>query len=190
MDWKAHFTKLRSKCYFIIASISRLRGLGASIKTLVYLYNTLLIPILTYAIVVWGGTLPTHLRQLEIIQNDGVRAIYGLSRRDSTSALRAQSGLLSLSQLYRLKVGCLMYKELLISCAPLRQHRKRPPPVYHIRGYESSDLVTSNAVADYALRSPRCHHVSIWNQIPPKIRNLEKFVLFKRNLTFHLLNVQ
>lgn len=190
MDWKAHFTKLRSKCYCIIASISRLRGLGASVKTLVYLYNTLLIPILTYAIVVWGGALPTHLRQLEIMQNDGVRAIYGLSRRDSASALRAQSGLLSLSQLYRLKVGCLMYKELLISRAPSRQHRKRPPPAYHIRGYESSDLVTSNAGADYALRSPRCHHVSIWNQIPPKIRNFEKFVLFKRNLTFHLLNVQ
>lgn len=190
LDWRVHMASVRSKCFFVVAAISRLKGLGAPPWVLMHLYNALLVPLLTYAIVVWGATYPTQLKRLQVVQNHAVRAMFGVSRRDGVSAWFTQNGLLSLDKLYKLRVGCLLFKELLKPTASTRQLVKRPPPSYKLRGYDPTDLITEVASVDYTLRSPRCIHRSIWNEIPPAIRNTLHFSDFKQLLMSHLLDVQ
>lgn len=186
-NWLSHFTSLRPKCYSTIAALSRLRNLSVPLETLIYLYKALLLPILTYGIVVWGGTYATHFKMLEVIQNDALRAIFYLRRSESVSTIKSNYKLLSLQQLYILRVGCYMYKELMTNVNTRYVHYTfRQPPVYSFRNYHQTDVDRTTERTTFVLNSPQYQHRLIWNNIPSYIRSASTYTVFKSLLTAHI----
>ena len=76
LNWHAH-------CEYVCGKMSK--GIGIIIKarkvfneaTLLSLYNSLILPYLSYCIHVWGKTYDTHLKHVLVLQNKAVRVIAG-----------------------------------------------------------------------------------------------------------------
>lgn len=110
LKWWDHMATLLPKCYAVIASIRRLRDLGVPSSGLLLLYKALLLPLLCYGFSIWGGGYKGLLRRAEIIQRDGLRAVFGRSRRDSLTDLFVEHNLLPLGELYIVHVAPLAFK--------------------------------------------------------------------------------
>ena len=54
-EWDRHIEAIAPKCYAVIASLRLLRQVGIPLRGLLAVYNSLVIPLLTYAFAVWGG---------------------------------------------------------------------------------------------------------------------------------------
>ncbi len=67
LQFSTHVTSVRSRCTQIIYQINRLRRFGYQQSDLRYLYRTLVKPILTYGITVWGGSQQYNLQKLDCV---------------------------------------------------------------------------------------------------------------------------
>ena len=80
LNWHAH-------CDYICSKMSK--GIGIIIKarkvfneaTLLSLYNSLILPYVSYCIHVWGRAYDTHLKHVLVLQNKAVRVIAGVPPR-------------------------------------------------------------------------------------------------------------
>lgn len=186
LNWLANFISTKKRCYYIIAVLSRMRSLGIPLQGLLLLYKTLFLPILTYAIIVWGGTFPTHLHLLEVVQNDAVRAVLGLTRATSVAARYVTHDLLPLKQLYVYRTAVVVYNELIKSSLAVQRHKLRAPPQYELRGYHPSEVKCHKADTLYDSMSPRYQHSKIWNSLPVEVRCSGSLTAFKKALLSHL----
>ena len=80
LHWHAH-------CDYICGKFSK--GIGIIIKTrnvfnettLLSLYNSLILPYVSYCIQVWGKAYDTHLKHVMVLQNKAVRVVAGVLPR-------------------------------------------------------------------------------------------------------------
>ena len=94
------------------------KGIGIMIKarkyfntiTLTNLYNTLILPYISYGIQVWGSAANTHIDKILIKQKKIVRIICGDPPRTHTKPLFLKLNLMTVYQIYRYYVGVFMYK--------------------------------------------------------------------------------
>ena len=101
---------------FIANKISRSIGIIYRIKdnipqfVLKYLYNSLILPYLTYCITVWGGTFQTHLDRLCKLQKRAIRLICNKSYLEHTNPLFNSSPTLKLEDLFNYHLTLRFYK--------------------------------------------------------------------------------
>ena len=75
LTWKYHIGYITSKISKSIGIIARLRHFVPK-STLVHIYRSLILPYLSYGIVVWGQAAQTHLEKILILQNRVLRLIH------------------------------------------------------------------------------------------------------------------
>lgn len=92
-----------------MAAVSRLRGAGIPRDCLVRVYNALVEPLLTYAILSWGGGYAKFSNRMQVLQNDALRAIEGLPRYHSSFPVRSLYCILPISHLYKLRLAVVSY---------------------------------------------------------------------------------
>ena len=109
----------KPKCKEHIEYISKkiAKGIGVIIKTRVFdkvtllsLYNSLILPYLSYCIHIWGNAYRTHQQKLHVLQNNIVRIIAGVPTRNSPDPLYDEFNILKIKKLYIYAVGFCMYK--------------------------------------------------------------------------------
>ena len=111
-----------------ISNISAARfakGIGVIIKarkvispaTLLSLYNSLIMPHLTYCIHVWGKAYDTHLSHLMSLQNKVVRIIAGVSPRTHAEPLYADLNIMPLKSCTSTQLACSCVNSVMI-CFP------------------------------------------------------------------------
>ena len=94
------------------------KGTGIIIKarkyfnttTLLNLYNTLILPFISYCIHVWGAAAEIHLNKIHILQKKIIRIISGVRPRTHTKPFFDEFKVLTVHQLYNYYVGVFMYK--------------------------------------------------------------------------------
>ena len=97
LNWHAH-------CEYICGKMSK--GIGIIIKarkvfneaTLLSLYNSLILPYLSYCIHVWGKTYDTHLKHVLVLQNKAVRVIAGVPPRTNVDNLYLELDILPIKR--------------------------------------------------------------------------------------------
>ena len=189
LSWAPHISLVRKKGYSVVATIARLRVRGAPLSVLVLVYKALFEPILSYALIVWGGAPKTHLSSLNVLQRDALRAIVGFSRRHSVDHLFIDLDILSLSQLYTLKCATLAFKANCgsLPSRPFLTFPFRIPTPYPLRSFTPSHLRTQRHLTNYRAASPCSQIVAIWNSLPSNVRNSRSFAAFKSSLSIFLL---
>jgi len=85
----------------------KMKNLKCDDKILLSLYYSLFQSHLGYGLVAWGSS--TFAKNIFLIQKRAVRALSGLSYNDSTSESFNKFKILSLENLYRLKLASLMW---------------------------------------------------------------------------------
>ena len=187
--WNEHFRVASRKCYAVIASLARLKQLGYDRNFLLWLYDALLVPVLSYGISVRGSTYRNVVNRFQVIQNDAIRTIMNYPRKKSVRAIHKQKSILDVKGLADFRVAVLMYKHYtgrfrldFINAEPLLDSG------YNLRSNRIG-LLHGPAVGT-ALRgqSPSVHFVRIWNALPSELKTVPTTALFKKGVKEYLVS--
>lgn len=107
--WSAHINYISTKISKGIGILIKVRKIFDE-STLLSLYNSLILPYISYCIQVWGSAYETHLRHLMTLQNKIVRIISGVPPRTNTDMLYEKLDILSVKRLFTYNVAMFMYK--------------------------------------------------------------------------------
>lgn len=188
LKWREHFFKISKKCYSIICTFARLRRLGYSRTLLIALYKALLEPVLFYGVPIWGNTYLNTKRLFQTVQNDALRAIYGVNRHQSVRFIFKQQNVLDLRSTVKLKIACLMYKAIHLGL-PLSFSLTGSSETnqYELRSNSQRLISQKFCRTVFSEHSPEIAFVKLWNSIPVVIRESVNPAQFKRKYLEHLL---
>ena len=187
LNWSYHIKFIKNKIAKGLGIINKAKKV-VSAKTLITLYNSFILPYLTYGIEVWGATFDYSLNSLAIVQKKSLRLLASKPKSCHTDPLFKQMKLLTLPQLYTYSINLFMFKF----------HFKMLPNVfndmfvynqlihdYQTRQYDLLHVPCSKSVV--LSKSIRIKGVYCWNSIYKCISTDSSFVCFKRKLKAHLM---
>ena len=85
-SWKPHINHVRTKIARSIGILYKAKDI-LNYNSLYMLYNTLILPYLTYCIEVWGNTYQSNLKPLVTIQKRAIRISHKVGYHDHTNTL-------------------------------------------------------------------------------------------------------
>lgn len=188
LNWKPHIALIKNKISKHIGIFYRLRH-AVPKHILQTLYNSFILPHLSYGITSWGNTYPTHLKTLTTLQKKIIRLITFSHYRTHTPPLFKQLKILPLTSLYNYYLSLFAYKTT---------HLTVPTPIHEI-------LTTRDNTHSYATRSTQhlpiffhLHRISkmgvkynlsrYYNNLPETIKHSTSYFVFKKKLKLFLLN--
>lgn len=188
LSWRDHINYISLKIAKNIGIISRVaKILPKNIR--LSLYNSLILPYLSYANLIWASNYVSPLQRLVILQKRAVRMIVGASRTEHSQPIFKDLNLLNLKQINTLQIALLLYSyshNLLPASfegyftlnSKIHEHYTRGAELYR-------PIKTRTNMRKFSIKSagPR-----IWNSIPVEIRNAKNKFIFKKSLKIFLLN--
>lgn len=186
LSWKPHIDLVCSKMMKTIGIMNKVKNL-LNPNTLLMLYNSLLLPHMTYCCEVWGNTYLSNTRKLTLIQKKAMRIVHGLGFLDHCDHLFRDNKIMKFDQIVKLKTAILMFKA---------QRNALPIPILDIFQINQNPVNTRQNNY-FTLRSVRTNKrafsisytgVRIWNSIPIHIRNSRSLSSFKKLFTNVILN--
>ena len=134
------------------------------------LYYSLVYPYLLYAISIWGGTYPTHLQPLIIIQKRVIRLITNQNFLAHSSPLFLKTKVLKLPDIYKLILAQIAFSSDVIN---------------NFRSNHTHNTRNRNALQPAFQRLSVCQNSLnynlplIWNELPLEVKSEEKYSRFK-----------
>ena len=190
LSWKPHIDYISLKISKTIGLISKLRH-SVPVQILISLYNSLILPYLSYGIVAWGRTGKTNINRLLLLQKRALRLIHFAQRQEHAIPLFVKSKLLPIQMLYFKNTACLMHD---ISCktAPVLIQNlfieTRNVHKYNTRSAKSGNYFTQYSRLELKACSFSKSGTDIWNSLPVELRKKNK-IRFKKDLKIQLLNM-
>ena len=170
---------------YLSGKISRSTGIFYRIrrflplKARIQFYYCFIYPYLSYCVIVWGATFPTHLTNIIVQQKRIIRLIGDRSYLEHTTPLFYSYRLLKFEDIFRYSVSLYMFHNRFDS-----QYRTQ-----HQIFTRSRDL----AIPSFNRLTLSQHSITyigpkIWNDLPLNIRECSTISSFKVNLKKHLLS--
>ena len=183
LNWTAHVNNVHVKVARPIGVLNKLKHFLPAI-TLKTLYNSLILPHLSYCNIVWGNTCSSRLYSLHILQKKAIRNISLAKYRAHTKPLFKKHKLLTLNDINTFQTSLFMYKYTTNALPPVfndyfalnssfHSHNTRQANNFHLPTDHTTLL---------ARRSIRYFGPSTWNAIPSAIRKSNTTNVFKRML--------
>ena len=176
LKFKSHISKVSSIISRNLGIISRAKYL-LNKELMLLLYNALILPYLSYCLVVWGSNYETNLKPVIIVQKRAIRLISGTGRIAHTSPLFRELRLLKLVDLQKYKL-LLMLHDYLFGRLPdvmsvnfkLHDHYQARASriVRHFNELVTArdgDMLPNYRLYNYRLFCAFCKAPKLWNQI-------------------------
>ena len=109
LTWNEHISLVKSKVSRSIFLLNRAKHVF-NYRAMLTLYNSIVLPYLSYCCELWGNTYKTRLTDLVVLQKRAVRIIHGAQYRAHTNILFCKSKTLKFFDLVKLNVAIIMYK--------------------------------------------------------------------------------
>ena len=103
LSWKIHMTLSKT-----VGLIAKLRHFVPQ-HTLLNIYRALILPYLSYGLIVWGQASKTHLTKILLLQKKVIRFIFFANRKVHAIPLFIDANILPISFLYFKSVSYLMH---------------------------------------------------------------------------------
>ena len=164
---------------YISNKISKAVGILNKLKThlpfsaLKTLYYSLVHPYLNYCNLVWGGTYPTHLNHLLILQKRILRIIFQRPYLEHTNPLFLESKILKINDLYKYNLSKFMFLN------------RNNPLFQNISSYSTRNqnlLIPQFQRLTLTQHSINFQGPHFWNQLPLNIRNSNSLSIFQKNV--------
>ena len=155
-------------------------------NALLTLYNALIVPHLSYSILLWGNSSDYLLHQLRILQKRALRFISNAPINQHSSPLFLQHKVLTLDDLYNCQLGIFLYK-----------HRNSILPVDFTSFFQTNSNFHSYSTrlkdslshpytrTSFAHSQIRTTGVHLWNSLSESLRKAPSLNSFKRKLKYH-----
>lgn len=188
LTWREHINKIVRKISSKIGVIGRLRHLLPR-HVLLMLYNSIILPHLSYCIEIWGNTFKSIIDPLYKLQKKLVRLITFSAPRAPSAPLFKKLGILNVYQLCKLQTCVFTYDLIHKHYAHTLEHYvNKLPHNYNTRLKFNQHLYMPSFNLRISRNSlPYCI-VNHWNELPLYIKNLSSRTIFKHTLKLHLLN--
>ena len=174
MKFKSHISKVSGVLSRNLGIISRAKYL-LNKQLLVLLYNTLILPYLSYCLVVWGSNYETNLKPVITVQKRAIRLVSGVGRCTHTSPLFRDLRLLKVTDLLKFQLLLVLHDWLFgqlpqaISLKFTLHNQVRPSrAVKHFSEQICAPggiVVPNYRIHNYRLFSPFCRAPRLWNEI-------------------------
>ena len=178
LDWGDHLQHVRTPISRSIGILYRIRYIVPS-KTLFTLYNTLILPYISYCNILWATSKGTT-DSILLLQKKAIRICAGAGYLEHTRPLFIKLKTLTVSDINFLQTSMFMYRYnnnvLPVSFCSMFQ-RNNEVHSYHTR--QSTKMHLSNPRTMLAHKSVRHSGPDVWNSIPAEMRNLLSIHSFK-----------
>ena len=152
------------------------------------LYCTLILPYLSYGILIWGNTCKSYLDKLVKLQKWAIRTISNSHYRSHTGPLFAKCNFLTVTDMYTLELGVFMYKFSIndLPVAFTNYFRKRSSihdnPTRHINDFDLTN--NKKLFSDHNIRT--CGPI-LWNSLPTAIKDSKSVNHFRNQFKLKLI---
>ena len=186
LNWTPHINNLCTKVARSIGVIKRLSDVFPN-KILLMLYNALILPILSYANIVWGSGYNYAIQKLHILQKKVVRIIGDAGFRDHTPPLFKRLDIMPIFDVHSIQLGVFMYR-LVNNLLP----NTIDYPItynYELHGYftrSACSIHDSRARTEVRKHSLRHAGITFWNSLPQNITRSRNLSIFSSNLKKYL----
>ena len=156
------------------------------------LYYSLFHSHLMYCILTWGSTFPSHLEAINVLQHKILKVYLELPKRTPTNIVFQKANIPSLSNLFQLAIGKLIYKfihspHLLPSTIASLFQRASQIHAHATRTSSKADLFIIPCNTQARRNSAAYFCPSIWNTLPENIRSIPSFPIFQKKLKTYLI---
>ena len=186
VGWTKHLDSMAPKAYAVIAALRKLRDIGIPRDGLKLVYRGLLVPLVTYGIVIWGGGLKKVSRRAQVILNDGIRAICGLKRHESVREILVREQMLRVEDLCEFETAVLAFKSM---------RRFIPEDIsFQINEKKSSTTLrrtmftVPRTTRTFVRQSLLYRLPKVWSSLPGEFRKITSLRGFRRKLRDRKLN--
>ena len=188
LSWKFHINLICSKISKTVGVIAKLRHYVPR-KILLTLYNSLILPYISFGLSAWGQAAKCHLDKLLKIQKRAIRFIYFVDFQSSAIPLFYSSNISPINVLYTESIANLMY-DVHVKKAPsnicelfsyVDEHH-----YYHTRASSNKNMYCQFSRLNIQYNSFSRFGVRLWNSIPQNTKSLSK-KSFKKKIKMQLL---
>ena len=187
LSWKPHIDDL---CTRLCRTTGVLRRLKFTLPRhiMISLYNTLILPHLTYCCMIWGNTFKTHLSRLFITQKKAIRTVCNVPFNYHTSNLFVECKTLKVSDLVLMYTYIFMYHYHTNALPDICNDLFSTNASYH--SYftrQHADLHQFLPKTTISQNSLRCNGIKLWNDLDNDIKlskTLDKFKKLLKNEMF------
>lgn len=171
-SWKEHISRKCSQISKIVGTLSRLKNILPN-KVLVTIYNSLILPCISYGAVAWGNTDPKQTKRLNILQKRAVRIIDRQKYNSHTSPILKKLKLLTAKDIFQLEYCKIFAKFCLGELPPYLTEQlmrtERTESSYNMR-HTSNILppLTRNKQQEQVISF---RIASAWNSLPESIKS-------------------
>ena len=190
LSWKQHISSITMKISKLVGLIAKIRHF-VPLHTLLSIYQSLILPYLTYGLTVWGQANITYLEKLLLLQKRVVRYIYFAKPRDHAVPLFINANILPISYLYHYSLSILMYnidkQKVPSNISTLFQYTSNVHS-YYTRSSSSKNFYINKCNLEKRKKSLSIYGAKVWNEIPCSVRDLPK-TTFKKSLRKTLFDI-
>ena len=188
LNWKSHIDYISKKIAKNVGIIKRLRHC-LPIHILNTLYNTLILPYLSYCNIIWANNKPTRLQSLMMLQKKIVRVNTASGYYSHALPLFGKLNQLTVFDLNRLFVATFMYR-FHFNCLPpmFSDYFIENSKIHNHFTRNSSKLHIAHARTDIMKHQIRVSGPKIWNSVDPAIIKISNnWRSFKKQFKKHLM---
>ena len=190
LNWKHHISYVKTKVSRGLFMLNRAKHV-LNHDAMLILYNTLVLPHLTYCREIWGNTYTSNLQGVVTLQKRIVRLIHGAAYNAHTNMLFYGSKILKFHDLVQLSMAVVMHKAYNSTLPPNIQN------LFSIK-LQNESKMTTRQTNKFIQPRPRTtlksmcisiRGVKLWNSLDSEIINTNKSLhRFKKAVKQHYLN--
>ena len=180
LTWKAHINHITTKISKGVGVLSRLSK-ELSYNILILIYDTILLPYLTYCCITWGFTYQTYINKIFTIQKKAIRIITHSPFECHSSPLFKKTNNLNIFQIIEYYASILMFKKLNSTVPNVFQQNRFLS--YSYDTYETRNnlsIRTPLFKLQFSKRSIFDHGIKIWNNLSPEVKSITTKSIFKK----------
>lgn len=179
MRWNDHTEYLNTRLRKLVHVFYKLRNI-LPLKILKMTYKSLVESILTYGIIIWGGTYSSQLKNIKITQKWILKVMLWKNRRYSTEQLFLDSNVFNVNGLYILNIAKFVYRN--------RELRIPTNHIHNTRQNERNALFTPRPNFNLYKKSIGFTGPKIYNIIPEYLKAINNYKLFCKKLSIFIMH--
>jgi hypothetical protein len=189
LTWKTHINNIKIKVSRAAGILTKLKHILPK-RTLITIYNSLVLSHLTYCNIVWGNTYNSRLKPLMTLQNKAIKAISFANYRDHVTPLYLDLRFLKLTHINTLQTAIFMFKLISDQLPVSFNHYFNLNNSVHSHFTRQTDHfhLPNSMTTNFALQSILYHGPHTWNSLPTAIHHSYKLPAFKKLVHAHLLS--
>ena len=157
-------------------------------KSLFTLYNTLILPYITYCNIIWANCSKMKINSIVLLQKRAIRICTHSNYLANSNPLFSQLKTLKVYDIHTLQTAIFMYKYTSKTLpASFLNFYLLNVNVHSYLTRHAHDYHLNNPKLSLALRSIRHHGPDIWNNLPNHIKIRTSLYSFKANMKTYLL---